>query len=175
MCNDASHPAHEKIQRRNKRANTQTHISIAGAVSSLGGERCAIMMRDNQAIYISIFLCLYSGGISDTIWVLFLSCPSISSHTITISFVLPVNYTQRHQVAQDAMRLSFDENKDEVLKTPSFSLTEKKDRCINSLIISHHYRDRPNPFGARSPLDLYKKTCNQQTNTGKAIAYHCSA
>ena len=36
-----------------------------------------------------------------------------------------MDYTQRHQAAQDAMRLSFDENKDEVLKTPNFSLMER--------------------------------------------------
>jgi len=32
----------------------------------------SVMMRDDQAIHIYLFLFLYSGGLSDTIWVLFL-------------------------------------------------------------------------------------------------------
>ena len=36
-----------------------------------------------------------------------------------------MDYAQRHQAAQDATRLSFDKNKDEVLKTANFSLMER--------------------------------------------------
>ena len=36
-----------------------------------------------------------------------------------------MDYTQRHQAAMDAMRKDFDENKDEVLKIPNFSLMER--------------------------------------------------
>ena len=36
-----------------------------------------------------------------------------------------MDYTQRHYAAMDAIRKDFDENEDEVLKVPNFSLMEK--------------------------------------------------
>ena len=36
-----------------------------------------------------------------------------------------MDYTQRHQAAMDAIRKDFDENEDEVLKVPNFSLMER--------------------------------------------------
>ena len=35
-----------------------------------------------------------------------------------------MDFTQRHQAAMDAIRKDFDENEDEVLKVPNFSLME---------------------------------------------------
>ena len=36
-----------------------------------------------------------------------------------------MDFTQRHQAAMDAIRKDFDENEDEVLKVPYFSLVER--------------------------------------------------
>ena len=36
-----------------------------------------------------------------------------------------MDYTQRHQAAMDAIRKDFDENEDEVLKVPNFSLMDR--------------------------------------------------
>ena len=36
-----------------------------------------------------------------------------------------MDYTQRHQAAMDAIRKDFDENEDEVLKIPNYSLMER--------------------------------------------------
>ena len=36
-----------------------------------------------------------------------------------------MDFTQRHQTAMDVIRKDFDENKDEVLKVPNFSLMER--------------------------------------------------
>ena len=36
-----------------------------------------------------------------------------------------MDFTQRHQAAMDASRKDFDENEDEVLKVPNFSLMER--------------------------------------------------
>ena len=36
-----------------------------------------------------------------------------------------MDYTQRHQAAMDAIRKDFDENEDEVLKVPNYSLMER--------------------------------------------------
>ena len=36
-----------------------------------------------------------------------------------------MDYTQRHQAAMDAVRKDFDENEDEVLKIPNFTLMER--------------------------------------------------
>ena len=36
-----------------------------------------------------------------------------------------MDYSQLHQATQDAIRLSFDENEDEVLKIPNFSMMER--------------------------------------------------
>ena len=36
-----------------------------------------------------------------------------------------MDFTQRHQAAMDAIRKDFDENEDEVLKVPNFSLMER--------------------------------------------------
>ena len=42
----------------------------------------SVMMRDDQAIYIYLFLFLYSGGLFDTIWVLFFLASLIIPHCI---------------------------------------------------------------------------------------------
>ena len=83
----------------------------------------SIMMRDNQAIYIGIFSFLF-WWISDTICVLFLFSFFISYQIHIIRFAY-IDYSQKHQAEQDAIRRSFDENEGEVLKSPNFSLMER--------------------------------------------------
>ena len=75
-------------------------------------------MTGYQAIYKLSFLFLYSSGISNTIWVLFLLQSHNSTHHIHIIHFAYMDYIQRHQTVQDVIGPSFDENEDKTLKVP---------------------------------------------------------
>ena len=84
-----------------------------------------MMMSDIKAIYIVSLFTYIQVNFWYHLGNIFFKSAIFHSYSIPLSLALHMDFTQRHQAAMDAIRKDFDENEDEVLKVPNFSLMER--------------------------------------------------
>ena len=82
-----------------------------------------------------------------------------------------MDFTQRHQAAMDAIRKDFDENEDEVLKVPNFSLMERflvvggKDpwlffnNIMKTIYLANKMKSRNAISDLQDELDIRRQNC----------------